>query len=672
MSDFSAKILAILDSSKIPSQINTAIRDIEKRNIVLRNFILETKNLPSQIQASLDGHPFTIKLDGIKTDNLTSQAVKAGKTYADALSDRIGDELKNGKIEAAIASVTARYEKLGSTAHTKLAGIGKDLEKLNSLHRDMATETDSKKLVSIYEDYAGTLTRVKNNLTTVSAQTRTAVSSLQVVKLDNKIESWLKKNTRAAEQFGRTLEGIRNDLNSPNISQAEFDKLNHQFDEIVQNATSMGLVGETFGSRMGNTLKRAFSHIGAYEVFRHAKDALKEMAKNVLDVDTAMTSLYRVSDLTDKQYKEMYSSMVKSAKEYGAELKDLISQTADWTKLGFKPDDAEQLANITSMYQHITDLDNKTAVGNLVTAYKGYEKELLKLTGGDVTKAVEYVADIYNKLGNEFAIDAAQVGEGMTRSASALQVAGNSIQESSAMITGITEVTQDAAKAGNALRTLSMRLRGTTAQELEAIGEDAEGLIEVTSTMHNKLKDLTGVSLVDSSGNLRSTFNTMRDLAKVWNDLGGNTQSNVLEMIAGKNRASDVAALLSNWEQVEKALESATNAAGTAAEEQAIFMDSLQGKINQFKTAWQSLSNTILSSELLKFFVDAGTTILSTIDNITNSIGAIPTLIGLAFAGASIGKNVGELINQFQFRIILRVEYAHEAFTNSDVNEIAC
>ena len=52
---------------------------------------------------------------------------------------------------------------------------------------------------------------------------------------------------------------------------------------------------------------------------------------------------------------------------------------------------------------------------------------------GDSVKAVEYISDVFNKIGNEFAIDAEQIGVGLTKGASALSVAGNTFQESVSM-----------------------------------------------------------------------------------------------------------------------------------------------------------------------------------------------------------------------------------------------
>jgi TP901 family phage tail tape measure protein len=61
---------------------------------------------------------------------------------------------------------------------------------------------------------------------------------------------------------------------------------------------------------------------------------------------------------------------------------------------------------------------------------------------------------------NNFAVTSAGLGEALTRSASALDLAGNTIQQTAGMVTGIVEVTQDPEKAGSALKILSLRLRG--------------------------------------------------------------------------------------------------------------------------------------------------------------------------------------------------------------------
>lgn len=104
-------------------------------------------------------------------------------------------------------------------------------------------------------------------------------------------------------------------------------------------------------------------------------------------------------------------------------------------------------------------------------------------------------------------------------------------------------------------------------------------------------------------------------------------------------RANAVSALISNFEQVEKATEAAYNSAGTAAQENEKYMDSMQGRINATTASWQALANTILSSDFLKGFIDSGRTTLDILNNITKTLGTIPTLI-TAITVAMTAKNL--------------------------------
>lgn len=116
MSNFSANIQAILDTSKIPSQIKKIENSTE---ITLKKFTLDTKGLPSQIQASLDSHNFTINLTGIKTNNLTSQMQsagnKAGQAFSQSLVNKINTQISTGGIEASIARVQQKFSTLSAS-----------------------------------------------------------------------------------------------------------------------------------------------------------------------------------------------------------------------------------------------------------------------------------------------------------------------------------------------------------------------------------------------------------------------------------------------------------------------------------------------------------------------------------------------------------------------------
>lgn len=101
-----------------------------------------------------------------------------------------------------------------------------------------------------------------------------------------------------------------------------------------------------------------------------------------------------------------------------------------------------------------------------------------------------------------------------------------------------------------------------------------------------------------------------------------------------------MAALIQNWSQVEKALEAANNAAGTAQEEQDKYMESMQGHIDQLIATWQAFANDLMNSDFLKGVISGATSFLDIIDKIINKVGTLPTLIGAIAAGLSF-KNIG-------------------------------
>lgn len=61
------------------------------------------------------------------------------------------------------------------------------------------------------------------------------------------------------------------------------------------------------------------------------------------------------------------------------------------------------------------------------------------------------IVDRFNEIGNNFAIDSVGIGEALQRSASALAEAGNSIDESIALVTGANSVVQNPEQVGEML-----------------------------------------------------------------------------------------------------------------------------------------------------------------------------------------------------------------------------
>lgn len=204
-----------------------------------------------------------------------------------------------------------------------------------------------------------------------------------------------------------------------------------------------------------------------------------------------------------------------------------------------------------------------------------------------------------------------------------------------------------------------MRLRGASA-DLEQAGESTDGMCESTAKLQAKIKALSGVDIMADKDTFKSSYQIMSELSSHWGEMSDVNQASLLETIAGKTRANQVAALLNNWSTAEKALTESLNSAGTALKENAVYLDSIDGRTSQLKASFQQLSNDVISSDVVKFFVtladnivrasDAMLTFSTIFEGIApdsnwakyfDDLKAFPSIIAAISAGISI-KNKGQ------------------------------
>lgn len=571
----------------------------------------QTTEINSALQTTIDKMATVqAKIDDVKASSVRS----------------IKDNISNGTLENQIQILENDYRRLGLTQDE----ITQKTQTLKTLLNTMDASDDIESVIKDYTTFGQEVVKVQNDVKALRSeqQKQKAEANLANGKnvLSSQIDVWLKKNSAAASEFGVRLREIQQELLTADGT--KLTALKREFQEIKRQAELAGKATMTLGDKLKSKLGSLATYFSATMMISYAIQGVRAMYQNVLDVDTAMTELYRVTDLTGQQYNQLYDKMVAGAKEYGVALNNIIEATASWVRLGFDANTASQLAEVTAMYQHVTDLDNDTAVKNLVTAYKGYQEELLQVSDGDSTKAVTKIADAYDKLGNEFAVTAADVGESLRRSASSLEMAGNSFEEAAGMSTGIAEVTQNAEQAGTTLNVVSLRLRGMKGQ-LEEIGEEVDENVESISKMQTHILNLTNgkVNIFKDNGDFKSTYQIFKEISAIYDNLTDTSRADLLETVAGKQRSNAVAALISNWSNVEKAVEAASNAEGTAAAENEKYMQSMQGKLDSLNASLQALSNTVLSSDLIKFLVDGLSGIVDIVDGITHSFGVLGTTI---------------------------------------------
>ena len=403
------------------------------------------------------------------------------------------------------------------------------------------------------------------------------------------------------------------------------------------NVANTGTAWDTFLSKVSSNAKTAFKYLvsgfGVQDIVRYVKQGIQE----VRDIDSALTELKKVTNETDEAYDAFLQTMSKSAGAVGGTVKDLTTSAADWSRLGYSIKEAESLAKNTAILMNVSEFDDvNKATDTLISALQAYKNEAT-----DVGAYSMQIIDEFNEVGNSYAISTADLASSLTRSSAALAAANNSLEQSIALTTAANTIIQNPESVGNALKVVSMRVRGVKT-ELEAAGEETEGMVTNTAKLQEKIEALTnidgtgGINILTATGDFKSTYDILLEISKVWDKIGDMDQAALLELIAGKQRGSVVAGLLSNGDIIESAYESASNATGSAQDELYTHLNSIEGRIDKFNNALQTMWMNTLDDSVIKWFVDLGTSVITFVDK----VGVLNTaLIGVLGYFLAIKKN---------------------------------
>lgn len=237
---------------------------------------------------------------------------------------------------------------------------------------------------------------------------------------------------------------------------------------------------------------------------------------------------------------------------------------------------------------------------------------------------------------NRFGVSNEEIIAGLTKSAAAFSMMGGSIEENIALFTAAQEIIQNPEQVGNALRSISMRIRGYD-EETEQLSEDLVNingeLIDLTKTADNP----NGISLFTDStqSEYKSIGEYLTQISEIYDELDAKTQQDLMEKLFGKNRATVGAAILKNIDQYKNALEEMGKSAGSADAEMSIITSSISYHMNALGETWTGIAQNVFQSDLIIGIVDTLNLFSEALQSLT-SISAAGTIAGLTGIGLAI------------------------------------
>jgi TP901 family phage tail tape measure protein len=409
--------------------------------------------------------------------------------------------------------------------------------------------------------------------------------------------------------------------------QIAFGNMIGQIGRIDTSFKSISSFADKIFNTMGNTVRWGVTA----SIFQTIQNSLYRAVDYVQELDTSLNNIRIVTSASNEDMRDFALYANQAAQSIGASTTSFTDAAQLYAQNGFNEEDYTRLAEITTKVANVTQQDT-TAVSEQITALMaGYNMSIDQVEeslGGMAVVAAASAADL-----EELATAEQKV-------ASTANTLGVSQEQLTAQIGTIVSVTRQAPETvGNAMRTLYARIADLQMGETL---EDGTTLGDLSGT----LADI-GVNVLDAEGNLRNLGDVLEELQAKWGDLSNAQQIALGTKLAGKYQLNPFMALMENADMYQEQLEMMQTSGGALDEQQALYMDSMQARMQSLSTAAEGVISNLFNPDDLKPGISALTDVLNLITQIIDALGGVgPILTGIGGIATKIFSNqIGQSIN---------------------------
>ncbi len=388
----------------------------------------------------------------------------------------------------------------------------------------------------------------------------------------------------------------------------------------------------SFGKMLSNAYEKFAIWSVATVSWYGAVNAVKSMISTIQDLDSSIVDLQKTTDLAGESLNSYLNKAFQVGSQIGKTGKDVIDATSEFSKAGYNVEQSLELAKSALVMTNVAEgIDDVTEASSaLIAVLKGYQME--------ASKAMD-ITSMMNEVSNTTATNFDDLADGLRRTAGTVGQTGTQVQELTGLLVGGFEPLRNMEMVSSGLNMISQRLRG--------IGEDGEAIDGLMPKLQDEFMNIAKISIVDpETGGLRSTYNILKDMATVFPTLTEQQRQYLGELAAGNRQVKVLNSILSNWQSVDKAIQSANNSTGSALKENEKYLNSIEGRLSQLSSAWQKMSVGMIDSDLIKGAISSVTTLINTFGNLQTVLLLIGTTLALWKGTAitsfftSLGKSV--------------------------------
>lgn len=315
-------------------------------------------------------------------------------------------------------------------------------------------------------------------------------------------------------------------------------------------------------------------------MYQDAKQAFQTIYDSVAKVDEQFVNIAKVADAPQSELDKFGDEIFDQASKVGKAADEYGVSVARWLTTGKSLKQAIDLSQTSVMGSFVGNIDEESMVRYMAVPLENYKSSALQAT--DIINAM-------NEVANKNAVEMNDLGEAYARASQTASSAGTTFAQLTGLIAGANTTTRAGGeKIGTALKAIDLNISNIGAKLTRGSGDKFRWLED------------HGVALKDANGQLRTTYDVLSDLQKVWGNLSANDRGTATFYLAGKHHAPILQGIVKGWSTVQKATKEAEGQlnlidkeSGSAFQEFNKQQNSVQYATAQLSNAWAKFLHEI-------------------------------------------------------------------------------
>ena len=385
--DFSVLLKAELDRAGIDTDLKKVQEIVKKYHLELTPD-LQTASLKNQFKSVCKemANDFNKAFNANVSSNdifkvYENKAKQLQQTLQQANKIQLSFDTGNyqSKIDSLVARtnqwVNANGEARISTEslQTALSNLGTAYNSLNSSGGN--TVANQQALIEAEKALDAEVKRVQSSVTKMNAE---YAKSSKVESFHQKLTEFYDKNSATHKKWGNELKQMMDATASgAKVANSELSRMELRYKQIGNEARQAGKLGLSFFDGIVEQAKKFTQWVSITTVVMEGVQAFREATSNVIELDTKMVELSKVSDLTAQGLEDVTNQCYDLGESLSKTGTDVLDAVTEFKRAGYDIADsmeyAEEALKTSNISENLKDASQNA--DSLVNIMKGFQNE---------------------------------------------------------------------------------------------------------------------------------------------------------------------------------------------------------------------------------------------------------------------------------------------------------